>query len=187
MRSFALCSCISPLWHLADLQAADVRYLAKILALDGAKDVLVGQPIAVTVESSEDVETVMVSYGRSAKANVEKPVTQPTKREDKEKKSRISRISPSAKLLISEFGLDASSLNPSGPRGTLLKGDVLAAIKSGQGSSKAVVPPKKQSPSPKIQSPSTTSVSADSDSYEDLPNSQIRKDYAIIAINKRSN
>ncbi|XP_074311284.1 dihydrolipoyllysine-residue acetyltransferase component 1 of pyruvate dehydrogenase complex, mitochondrial [Silene latifolia] len=158
-----------------EYESLEEGYLAKIVALDGAKDVLVGQPIAVTVESSEDVETVMASYGKSVKANVEKPVTQPTKREDKEKKIRISRISPSAKLLISEFGLDASSLNPSGPRGTLLKGDVLAAIKSGQGSSKAVIPPKKQSPSPKIQSPSTTSVSADSYSYEDLPNSQIRK------------
>ncbi|KAK9674332.1 hypothetical protein RND81_12G226300 [Saponaria officinalis] len=158
-----------------EYESLEEGYLAKILAPDGSKDVPVGQPIAVTVESSEDIETVMTFHDSSATTKTEKPLTQPAKREVKEEKSRISRISPAAKLLISEFGLAASLLTPSGPRGTLLKGDVLAAIKSGQGSSEAGESTEKQSVSPKIHTPSKTSVSSESTSYEDLPNSQIRK------------
>ncbi|KAL9236553.1 hypothetical protein vseg_011207 [Gypsophila vaccaria] len=158
-----------------EYESLEEGYLAKILIPDGSKDVPVGQPIAVTVESSEDIETVMMLPDSSATEKTEKPLTQATKEEVKEKTSRISRISPSAKLLISEFGLTASSLIPSGPRGTLLKGDVLAAIKSGEGSSKALDSTEKQSVSPKIHSLSKASVSSASHSYEDLPNSQVRK------------
>ncbi|KAM5555874.1 hypothetical protein ABKV19_023676 [Rosa sericea] len=90
-------------------------YLAKIVALEGSKDVAVGQPIAVTVEDAADWESVEdgVTVGSS-----------------------IISISRAAKLLIQEHGLDASSLRASGAHGRLLKGDVLAAIKSGIGSSK---------------------------------------------------
>lgn len=126
------------------------------------------------MESSEDIETVKESYTRSPVANEEKPTALLKKSEEKELKSSISRISPSAKLLISEFGLDASQLSPSGPRGTLLKGDVLAVIKSGKGSSRSAAATE-QSQSPRMELQSIRSSAPQSVSYEDLPNSQIRK------------
>ena len=43
-------------------------------------------------------------------------------------KASVARISPSAKLLITEYGLDLSSLKASGSHGTLLNPHVLAAI-----------------------------------------------------------
>lgn len=101
---------------------------------------------------------------------------------DTAQQNSFSRISPSAKLLIANFGLDASSLKASGPRGTLLKGDVLAALKSGKGSSKVLhsskatkpaSPPTSSASSP--ASPFESSSLADADGHEDLPNSQIRK------------
>ncbi|XP_022746612.1 dihydrolipoyllysine-residue acetyltransferase component 1 of pyruvate dehydrogenase complex, mitochondrial-like [Durio zibethinus] len=80
-----------------------------------------------------------------------------------------------------EHGLDASSLKASGPRGILLKGDVLAAIKSGKGSSK-ISSSEKKKPSTQIspkKSPSARPESKahpqQSDSFEDLSNTQIRK------------
>lgn len=97
----------------------------------------------------------------------------------------FSRISPSAKLLIAEFGLDTTSLKASGPRGTLLKGDVLAAIKSGMGSSRASnLSREKKSLSESTQSAQPTPHASPSgprspaltvDAHEDFPNSQIRK------------
>lgn len=82
-------------------------------------------------------------------------------------------------MLITEFGLDASTLKATGPRGTLLKGDVLAAIKSGIGSSSS--PLKDKMPPPPIHSQASPSASPEtshlqqSESFEDIPNSQIRK------------
>ena len=47
---------------------------------------------------------------------------------DRAKKASVARISPSAKLLITEYGLDLSSLKASGSHGALLNPPVLAAI-----------------------------------------------------------
>lgn len=132
------------------------------------------------MEALEDIEAVKASYNSKSVAKEEKSTTLPKKSELKEQRSNINRISPSAKLLISEFGLDSSLLNPSGPRGTLLKGDVLAAIKSGRGSSKTAAP-KEQSPSPSIKLQSKPSSTPESVSYEDLSNSQIRKVGYLVA------
>lgn len=115
----------------------------------------------------------------------EKPIQRSTTKDIKTPTS-FTRISPAAKLLITEHGLDASSIMPSGPRGTLLKGDVLSAIKSGKGSTRISEPEKKISPLslPQPSASSSTSLGSKSDvqqtdAHEDLPNSQIRKVFFI--------
>lgn len=94
----------------------------------------------------------------------------------------FNRISPAAKVLITEHGLDASSIPASGPRGTLLKGDVLAALKSGKGSTNsssirkaAPSPPQANQQATPTKSLGLKSDGQQQDAYEDLPNSQIRK------------
>ncbi|TQE00062.1 hypothetical protein C1H46_014315 [Malus baccata] len=155
-------------------------YLAKILAPEGTKDIAVGQPIAVTVEDAADLETVKNAVGSGSAVKEEKPVRQDTRDVTRSEKTSILRISPAAKLLVTEHGLDTSSLQASGAHGTLLKGDVLAAIKSGIGSSK-VSSKEKTTPSLLKASSTHAPISADSkpskqtDSFEDFPNSQIRK------------
>ncbi|GLT70199.1 hypothetical protein SLA2020_422950 [Shorea laevis] len=165
-----------------EFESLEEGYLAKILAPEGSKDVPVGQPIAITVEDPETIETVKTSVGSSADVKKEEVTHHDSKNEVGEQKSGFTRISPSAKLLISEYGLDASSIKASGPHGTLLKGDVLAAVKSGKASSKISsshdkgtsllqTQPKKSAPA-LLESKSS---SLQSDSFEDLPNTQIRK------------
>lgn len=85
-------------------------------------------------------------------------------------------------MLLSEHGLDASSISASGPRGTLLKGDVLAAIKSGKGSAKVSGSKEKILSSPPLHPQVSSSgpmgskpTVQETGAYEDLPNSQIRK------------
>ncbi|KAL0401699.1 UNVERIFIED_CONTAM: pyruvate dehydrogenase complex, mitochondrial [Sesamum latifolium] len=157
------------------------RFLAKILAPEGSKDVAVGQPIAITVEDPNDLEAVKASSSGDLSVKDEKPVQKNTAKDVKTQKTSFSRISPAAKLLLMEHGLDASSIMASGPRGTLLKGDVLAAIQSGKRSAKVSGPKEKISsldpapPHPPSASTASKSTVQQTAAYEDLPNSQIRK------------
>jgi len=164
-----------------EFESLEEGYLAKILAPEGSKDVQVGQPIAVTVEELDDIKNIPADtlFGGEQK---EEQSTESAPKTDvanvSEQSSVVSRISPAAKLLIKEHGLDVSSLRASGPRGTLLKGDVLAALKSGAISipakeKKAPATPSSQPTRDAQAQPATTSQKADT--YEDIPNSQIRK------------
>ncbi|KAK4431079.1 pyruvate dehydrogenase complex, mitochondrial [Sesamum alatum] len=164
-----------------EFESLEEGFLAKILAPEGSKDVAVGQPIAITVEDPNDLEAVKASVSGDLSVKDEKPVQKNTAKDVKTQKTSFSRISPAAKLLIMEHGLDASSIVASGPRGTLLKGDVLAAIQSGKGSAKVSGSKDKVSsihpapPHPPSESIGSKSTVQQTDAYEDLPNSQIRK------------
>ncbi|KAL2555566.1 Dihydrolipoyllysine-residue acetyltransferase component 1 of pyruvate dehydrogenase complex [Forsythia ovata] len=164
-----------------EFESLEEGFLAKIVAPEGSKEVAVGQPIAITVEDPNDIEAVKTSVSGGMGVKEEKPVQRSTTKEIKTQTS-FTRISPAAKLLITEHGLDASSIMATGPRSTLLKGDVLSAIKSGKGSARISEPEKNISPSPSPQTSTSSSASLGSKSYvqqadahEDLPNSQIRK------------
>ncbi|KAF5192729.1 Dihydrolipoyllysine-residue acetyltransferase component of pyruvate dehydrogenase complex [Thalictrum thalictroides] len=178
-----------------EYESLEEGYLAKILAPDGSKDVLVGQPIAITVEDPDDIEKIPSSIGRVSEEKGDKSIHQNADNVDRAQSSSFSRISPSAKLLIAEFGLDASSLKATGPRGTLLKGDVLAALKSGKGSSRPSQTSKAIKPASLPTAPVFTSVSPsksssfshDADSHEDLPNTQIRKVIARRLLESKQN
>ncbi|KAI3947157.1 hypothetical protein MKW92_031735 [Papaver armeniacum] len=164
-----------------EFESLEEGFLAKILVPAGSKDVLVGQPIAITVEDPDDIKKIpsTLSGASTPEVKEEKSAHQAVDKEGKLQKTGFTRISPSAKLLITEFGLDASSLHASGPLGTLLKGDVLAAIKSGKGSSGPSHVSKDKTSQSTQSLPQTPGVSSSesrsSDSYEDFPNSQIRK------------
>ncbi|XP_011077240.1 dihydrolipoyllysine-residue acetyltransferase component 1 of pyruvate dehydrogenase complex, mitochondrial isoform X1 [Sesamum indicum] len=164
-----------------EFESLEEGFLAKILAPEGSKDVAVGQPIAITVEDPNDLEAVKSSVSLDLSVKDEKPVQKNTAKEVKTQKTSHSRISPAAKLLLVEHGLDASSIMASGPRGTLLKGDVLAAIQSGKGSAKVSGSKEKISsldpapPHPPSASTASKSTVQQTAAYEDLPNSQIRK------------
>ncbi|XP_010312582.1 dihydrolipoyllysine-residue acetyltransferase component 1 of pyruvate dehydrogenase complex, mitochondrial isoform X1 [Solanum lycopersicum] len=163
-------------------ESLEEGFLAKILAPEGSKDVAVGQPIAIMVEDENDIEAVRTSISGNNVVKEEKPVSHDVTTEVRTQTTGFNRISPAAKVLIMEHGLDASSIPASGPRGTLLKGDVLAALKSGKGSSNNSSVGKATPSPPQVNQQATPTKSLDlksdgqqKDAYEDLPNSQIRK------------
>lgn len=163
-------------------ESLEEGFLAKILAPEGSKDVAVGQPIAITVEDENDIEAVRTSISGNNVVKEEKPVRHDVTAEVRTQTTGFNRISPAAKVLITEHGLDASSIPASGPRGTLLKGDVLAALKSGKGSSNNSSVGKATPSPPQVNQQATLTKSLglksdgqQNDAYEDLPNSQIRK------------
>ncbi|THG04298.1 hypothetical protein TEA_000762 [Camellia sinensis var. sinensis] len=176
-----------------EFESLEEGFLAKILVPEGSKDVSVGQHIAITVEDQNDIETIKTSVSGGSEVKEEKPTHHDTRSEAREQKANFNRISPSAKLLITEHGLDASLIMASGPRGTLLKGDVLAAIKSGKASPKTSSK-EKISQTPQIHPQTSHSASPESkshlqqpDSYENFPNSQIRKVIAKRLLESKQN
>ncbi|KAL7215267.1 hypothetical protein ACSBR1_027433 [Camellia fascicularis] len=176
-----------------EFESLEEGFLAKILVPEGSKDVAVGQHIAITVEDQNDIETIKTSVSGGSEVKEEKPTHHDTRSEAREQKANFNRISPSAKLLITEHGLDASLIMASGPRGTLLKGDVLAAIKSGKASPKTSSK-EKISQTPQIHPQTSHSASPESkshlhqpDSYEEFPNSQIRKVIAKRLLESKQN
>ncbi|KAG6630671.1 dihydrolipoyllysine-residue acetyltransferase component 1 of pyruvate dehydrogenase complex, mitochondrial [Carya illinoinensis] len=176
-----------------EFESLEEGYLAKILAPEGSKDVAVGQPIAITVEDPSDLEIVKNSVSSGSGIREEKP-SHHDRNEVKAQKTSIARISPSAKLLIAEHRLDSSLLMASGAHGTLLKGDVLDAIKSGKGSSKVFSSKEGKPPSPQTHVKASSTVSPDSrsqlkqsDSFEDFPNSQIHKVIARRLLDSKQN
>lgn len=173
-----------------EFETLEEGYLAKILAPEGSKDVAVGYPIAITVEDASDIEAIKNSVSSSS-TNQQKATQRDTKSEVKAQKNNIVRISPAAKLLITEYGLDTSTLNATGPHGTLLKGDVLSAIKSGKLSPKPASSKEKvsssQSRQPIAASQESKSDLKQSDAYEDFPNSQIRKVIAKRLLESKQN
>lgn len=175
-----------------EYECLEEGFLAKILAPEGSKDVALGQPIAITVEDSNDIEAVKTSVSGDLAVKEARPTHHDTKNEVGRQKNSFTRISPSAKLLITEHGLDASLLLASGPRGTLLKGDVLEALKSGKGSAKISSSEMSQSRQIRRQASSAASEvvgsrKQQSGSYEDLPNSQIRKVIAKRLLESKQN
>ncbi|KAL5218264.1 hypothetical protein ABZP36_018948 [Zizania latifolia] len=163
-----------------EFESLEEGYLAKILAPEGSKDVQVGQPIAVTVEDLEDIKNIPAdtSFGGEQKDQSTASETQHVEADAMKQTSTVIRISPAAKLLIKEHRLDQSVLKASGPHGTLLKGDVLAALKSGATASSTK---EKNPPAPPLSKPThdsqaqSVTTTQKSDTHEDLPNSQIRK------------
>lgn len=132
------------------------------------------------VEDPEDVKNIPAdtSFGGEQKEQPTANAAENVEVDVSEQSSTVVRISPAAKLLIKEHGLDESLLKASGPRGTLLKGDVLAALKSGAPSSstKEKKAPAASSSQPTHDSQAQSVITPQkTDTHEDLPNTQIRK------------
>ncbi|CAM0911288.1 unnamed protein product [Alopecurus aequalis] len=159
----------------------EIRYLAKILVPEGSKDVQVGQPIFVTVEDSEDIEKIPADTsfrGEHEEDQSSGSAAQTVEVDAAEQSPALRHISPAAKMLIKEHGLNVSLLKASGPRGTLLKGDVLAALKpvTASSSAKEKTAPATPSPQPARDSQAQSlTTSQKSDTFEDMTNTQIRK------------
>ncbi|VVB05454.1 unnamed protein product [Arabis nemorensis] len=164
-----------------EFESLEEGYLAKILIPEGSKDVAVGKPIALIVEDAESIEAVKSSSAGGSEVETEKQAPHIVVDKSGGRKAGFTKISPAAKLMILEHGLEASSIEASGPYGTLLKSDVVSAIASGKTSKKSASTEKKQPSKENLSKSSSTSMPGSkssvtqSDNYEDFPNSQIRK------------
>lgn len=167
-----------------EMEAMEEGFLAKILVSAGSTDVAVGQPIAIIVENEEDIAKVKdVATPASAAAPTDKSPKKVVESPDSQGPAIPSRqrLGPSVRKLLIESGIDVTTLKGTGPGGAVVKGDVLAAMKSGSKPAKDTEA-KKVEKATQIASLAATSKHSSEAlpppsiiSHEDLPTSQIRK------------
>lgn len=112
--------------------------LAKILVPEAVKDIKVGTLIGLMVAEGEDWKAVEVPKTASAPADVTVTLG---KADGDDKRSPAPSappkttlapgiiLGPAVKTWVEQYGVDASQLPGSGPKGRILKGDVLSFIK----------------------------------------------------------
>lgn len=115
--------------------------LLKILVPEG-KTARVGEPIAILGEEGETldleteeqpkVEAQPAEVEGASKSSIEKPPEKAEKAHETtvEEQSKRLKISPLAKKLAEEHGIDVSKIKGSGPGGRIIKRDIEAAISS---------------------------------------------------------
>uniref|UniRef100_A0A0E0DVH7 Dihydrolipoamide acetyltransferase component of pyruvate dehydrogenase complex n=1 Tax=Oryza meridionalis TaxID=40149 RepID=A0A0E0DVH7_9ORYZ len=161
-----------------EMECMEEGYLAKIIHGDGAKEIKVGEIIAVTVEEEEDIgkfkDYKAPSSAESAAPAESKPQSEPTepKKEKEQPKAPEPKAtkteesflsedrtfsSPIARKLAEDNNVPLSSIKGTGPDGRILKADIedyLASVAKGAKKETAAAPGL---------------------GYVDLPNTQIRK------------
>jgi hypothetical protein len=124
-----------------DVEAQDDGILAKIVVPAGSKGVAVGTRIAVLAEEGDDLATLEMpsEQSQAKKEEVKEAITpqQPVKQEQhaatptptaRPDPNRPQHPSPSVMGLLKLHNLDASQIAGTGPKGRLLKGDILAHL-----------------------------------------------------------
>ncbi|KAL8113678.1 hypothetical protein AgCh_020842 [Apium graveolens] len=162
-----------------EMECMEEGYLAKIIHGDGAKEIKVGEVIAITVEDKEDIAKFKDYKPSDAAASpkdssvsappkdvVEKPTSSPKLKASKPNEAKESggRIfaSPLAKKLAEENNVSLSSIKGTGPDGNIVKADIEDYLSS---RGKEV-----SSASSEVDKTSVSTLD-----YSDIPLSQIRK------------
>ncbi len=121
-----------------EVEAVDEGILGKILVADGTENVEVNSLIALILEDGED-KSVLDSYKAKASSKAAAPAAAKTEEQKSETKtasapvaqtsSNNSRVaaSPLAKRIAAEKNVNLNSISGSGPRGRIVKDDVLNA------------------------------------------------------------
>eukprot|EP00897_Mesotaenium_endlicherianum_P009739 jgi/Mesen1/8794/ME000528S08182 len=175
-----------------EMESMEDGYIARILHGDGAKDLPVGTPIAILVESKDDIEKFAdytpgeASAPPSPKAKEPEaapaPPPPPPKKEEAPKPAAEAspppppsppkaegRIfaTPAAKKLAEDNKVDLSQVQGTGPDGRIVKADIEEFVAKGPAPSAA----------PAAGAPSGGAAAAPLEGvgYTDIPNSQIRK------------
>ncbi|KAI3883436.1 hypothetical protein MKX03_031901 [Papaver bracteatum] len=166
-----------------EMECMEEGYLAKIVHGDGAKDIKVGEAIAITVEDEDDIAKFKDFKSSSPestddaknpeptppKKEVAEPVCPPKRMDSKVEKSPFSQSgdrvfsSPLARKLAEDNNIPLASIKGTGPDGSIIKADIEDYLASGKKGTSA--------PASKAQgAPAMTTLD-----YTDLPVSQIRK------------
>lgn len=138
-----------------EVEAVDEGVLGKILVAEGTENVQVNSAIALLLEDGED-KKVLESYKLKAVSTASAPASSPASAEQKSapeiKSASVSptaqnnalssdrvAASPLAKRIAKEKNVNLSSISGSGPRGRIVKDDVLNAGGSKRSGSNGVV------------------------------------------------
>ncbi len=164
-----------------EVEAVDEGVLGKILVAEGTEGVAVNVVIAVLVEegeSADDISSAVISNEAPAKREISQPSgdsssqapqndsikKQPTPVSQAPSGSRVF-VSPLARRLAAEKGIDLAAVKGSGPHGRIVKADI-------EGATPGAAP----TSAPTVSAIDTTAaVDALSMAYTEIPNNNIKK------------
>ena len=132
-----------------EVEAVDEGVLGKILVADGTEGVKVNEPIAILVEQGEAAPAAKPAPAppkQEAKAPEPppRPAPQSGNGHDATEGERIF-VSPLARRMAKQAGLDLAALKGSGPNGRIVKADIEGALQKG---APAAPPPAAAAPAP---------------------------------------
>lgn len=102
--------------------------LAKILVEDSGKEISVGELIAVVCEEGDDWRNVKVPTTGDSTSETDTTVSKDLPKPSQKISIEQLKISPSARLLLDHYKIDVNQLSPTGPKGALIKEDVMNFI-----------------------------------------------------------
>jgi pyruvate dehydrogenase E2 component (dihydrolipoamide acetyltransferase) len=152
-----------------EVEAVDEGVLGKILVADGAANIAVNEPIAILVDEGEAVPSGAVASvaPKPAAAEPPKPAEAPAPKAAAPAQapapasnghdtsdSRIF-VSPLAKRMAQQAGIDLRGLKGSGPNGRIVRADIEAAQKGGVA---APAPAPVSAPAPAVAPPAAAPV-----------------------------
>ena len=168
-----------------EVEAVDEGVLGKILVADGTAGVKVNEPIAVLVEQGEAVPAAAPapkpaaapapSPAPAAPAAAPAPAAQPaaapaaSKGNGHDAGERIF-VSPLAKRMALQAGIDLAGLKGTGPNGRIVKVDIEAAMSGAKPQAAPTAAPAAAAPAPKPAAP--VAITAP---HTLVPNSTVRK------------
>lgn len=136
-----------------EFEAVDAGVIGKLLVAAGSENVKVNAPIALLLEEGEDLADALEQNKASAPAKVAVCHGSPTESETREngggEKGTPARAAlavegsrifatPLARRIAADKGIDLSTITGTGPRGRIVKRDVLALRKSERGDARSV-------------------------------------------------
>ncbi|NXX45487.1 ODPX protein, partial [Tricholaema leucomelas] len=155
------------------MESSDDGVLAKILLQEGSKNVRLGSLIALLVEEGQDWKQVEIPADAGDPSSLAPPaphlpsspsVSASPKLEQQPGKLQI-RLSPAARNILETHGLDASNLEPSGPRGIFTKEDALKLLQKQKGKPTELKPEPSPAPPQPTAVPSAVQATAVTSAY----------------------
>ncbi|BFZ15837.1 hypothetical protein BsWGS_18875 [Bradybaena similaris] len=169
------------------MDTEETGILAKIVAPDNSRDVVVGSLIALLVEEGDDWKSVQIPAEASVKPQPQAAAPAPAaaapapagKPQPAVTVEHSHLMGPSVKKLLHEYNIESTAVPATGRSGALLKGDVLDYIQAKnltKVEQKAAKPahtpgPTKPAPAPPAAAPATAS-------YIDIPLTNMRRTIA---------
>merc|ERR1719430_2836135 len=119
---------------VVSMEFDDDGVVAKIIMPEGSSGVQVGTLIALMVEEGQDWKDVTIpaaeSEGSAAVSKCPEATPSSPAPPSSSEYTHPAQTGPAAALLLSQYGLDPSAIEGSGPKGNLTKADVLKYIKT---------------------------------------------------------
>jgi pyruvate dehydrogenase E2 component (dihydrolipoamide acetyltransferase) len=161
-----------------EVEAVDEGVLGKILVQDGTEGVKVNEPIAILVDQGEAVPSGPPAAKPAAKPaaappkqeakrpEVPKPASapQPTTGNGQDEGGERIFVSPLARRMATQAGIDLTELKGSGPNGRIVKADIEAALQKGAPTPQPAATPAAARPATPVTAP-----------HRLVPHSSIRK------------